>query len=205
MENKIIRCFGEIRANEDKESRTYDFPISDETLDRHGTVILSSAWDLTNYNKNGIFCYQHLSGGRWEDNNPDNILGPATARIEEKELIGTGTFEPADLNQLAEKIKGKVDYGTLKATSVGFMPIDYSFGDKERGEDPDILYFRRVDLLEFSIVNIPSNPNAVRRSFDSLFNEIRKEATVKTKKKGLSYFEASLNYQNLKTAKNVNY
>lgn len=203
MENNILRAFGEIRAT-DAENRTYEFIISDESLDRHGSVILSGAWDLNNFNKNGIFCYQHLSGGAFEDNNPDTILGPAAARLEGKQLIGTCTFEPAEDNQLAEKIKRKVDFGTLKATSVGFVPIDYSWGDEKRGEDPGVFYFRKVDLLEFSIVNIPSNPNAVRKSFDQSVQKLMEESKVTVKKRGMSYHEASLHFIKSKNSSNVN-
>ena len=149
------------RVQRAEDSEVYTFVISDESKDRHGTVILASAWDLENYNKNGIVAYMHDTHDR---NNPDKIVGIGTVRIEGGQLLADVAFEPLDLNPLADKIRRKIDFGTLSATSVGFIPKRAHWGVEEAGEDPKVLYFDEVELLEFSIVNIPSNPNAVRRS-----------------------------------------
>ena len=42
-----------------------EFVISDETRDRHGTVIPIKSWEIKNYNKNGIVGYQHDVYGGW--------------------------------------------------------------------------------------------------------------------------------------------
>ena len=149
------------RVQRAEDCEVYTFVISDESKDRHGTVILSSAWDLENYNKNGIVAYMHDTHDR---NNPDKIVGKGTVRKEAGQLLADVTFEPLDLNPLADKIRRKIDFGTLSATSVGFIPKSAHWGEAAVGEDPEVLYFDEVELLEFSIVNIPSNPNAVRRS-----------------------------------------
>ena len=39
-------------------------------------------------------------------------------------------------------------------------------GDKERGEDPSVYYYNGQELLEVSVVNIPSNANALKRSIE---------------------------------------
>lgn len=170
MENKNY-ISGEIRAFDRKkaeETRTVEFVISDETRDRHGTVIPISAWNIDKYNQNGIVGYMHdVYGG--DVSNPDLILGRGEAFIEENKLIGRVTFEPADINPLAEKIFKKVLHGTLKATSVGFRETARGrWGEGEEavaGKTPTY-YFGGVELLEFSIVNIPSNPNALRRQME---------------------------------------
>jgi len=95
---------------------------------------------------------------------PDKIIGKGMARMEGGKLIGDVEFEPIELNTLADKVRRKVDFGSLKATSVGFIPKRAHWGDEERNEDPDVLYFDEVELIEFSIVNIPSNPKALKRS-----------------------------------------
>ena len=121
MENRKY-ITGEIRAFDRKiaeETRTVEFVISDETRDRHGTVIPISAWNLDNFNRNGIVGYQHDVYG-FLDPDPDKVLGPGEAFAEDGKLIGRVTFEPKDINPLAEKIFRKVLNGTLKATSVGF-------------------------------------------------------------------------------------
>lgn len=173
----------EIRISKDVlESRTIEFVISDETKDRHGSVIRLKGWNLKNFKKNGIVGYQHELYGSWGgDSNPDSVIAKATAFIEGDKLIGRATFEAYEDydglkdktlitgNQLAEKIFRKVVAGTLKSTSVGFMPIiegNYGKDDQARGGKDQTFFYDQAELLEFSIVNIPSNPNAVKRALD---------------------------------------
>lgn len=172
MENKAyitgeIRAFDRAKA---EETRTIEFVISDETRDRHGTVIPIKSWNIKNYNKNGIVGYQHEVYGGWGDPNPDMILGRGEAFVEEGKLIGRVTFEPAEINPLAEKIFQKVLHGTLKATSVGFREVvqgKWGEGEESVNGKTPTYYFGSVELLEFSIVNIPSNPNALRRKVEA--------------------------------------
>lgn len=167
---KIQYRYGELRGLPDdvEETRTVEFVISDETKDRHGTVLSLKGWQLDNFNRNGIVGYQHnvYGGDMCNAPNPDDVIGRGEAFIEGDKLIGRVTFEPADINPLAEKIFRKVLFGTLRATSVGFKPIgkgNYGEKDEAKGKENETYYFNGQELVEFSIVNIPSNPNAVRR------------------------------------------
>jgi len=145
----------------DVENRTAEFIISDDTKDRHNTVLDVDGWHLDNYNKNGIVGYQHDVYGE-DQANPDNVIGIGTAEIRDGKLIGIVKFEPENINPLAEKIFQKVQFGTLRATSVGFNPLEQGEFRKMEDSDTEIYHYGKRDLLEFSIVNIPSNPNAVR-------------------------------------------
>ena len=153
-----------------EETRTVEFVISDATRDRHRTVIPVESWSLDNFNNNGIVGYQHeVHGSMFSDSDPDKVLGTGEAFIEDGRLIGRVKFEPKEINPLAEKIFQKVLHGTLKATSVGFIETqkgDWGTGDEARSGANPTYYFKGVELLEFSIVNIPSNPNALRRSIE---------------------------------------
>jgi hypothetical protein len=143
-----------------------EFIISSERKDSHGTIIRMDGWNLDEYNRSGAFYYQHLTGG-YDDPNPDNALGPGRAYHEDDKLIGEATFEPADINPLAAKIMAKVDYGTLSSTSVGFMPVRGHWGNERNNEDPQTYYFDEQVLKEFSIVHIPSNPDAIKKSMEA--------------------------------------
>jgi hypothetical protein len=163
--------YGEIRkfADDVEETRTVEFIISDESKDRHGTVLKSENWNLDNFNKNGIVGYQHnVHGGDiCNGPDPDSVIGKGYAYRENGKVIGRVTFEPAEINPLAEKIFRKVLFGSLRATSVGFLPVgegQWGEGDEARNGSNPTYYFSGQELLEFSIVNIPSNPNAVGRS-----------------------------------------
>lgn len=166
-QSQILRYFlpTDIRKTKDENgNEKHEFVISDSTLDRYGTVIPISAWNLENYDKNGIVAYQHETSS-WDKPDPDYIIGKGKAWIEDNtRLVGSVEYEPADLNPLADKIRRKVEFGTLSSTSVGFRHIRGHWGEENRGENPDVYYFDEVDLLEFSIVNIPANPNAVKRA-----------------------------------------
>jgi hypothetical protein len=154
-----------------EETRTIDFVISDESKDRHRTILDVKGWDINAYNKNGIVGYQHnvYGGGIMGDPNPDMVIGKGFASVlpGEKLLIGRTTFEPASINPLAEKIFRKVLFGSLKSTSVGFSelePGNFGTGAQAKGGKDETYYFGRRELVEYSIVNIPSNKNALVRS-----------------------------------------
>jgi hypothetical protein len=170
MENRKFKT-GTIRTFDRKtaeETRQVEFVISDETRDRHGTVVPIDAWKLKNFNGNGIVGYQHdVYGDSFLTKaDPDDVIGIGEAFVEDGKLIGRVTFEPKEINEKAEKIFQKVLHGTLKATSVGFIETKKGkYGEKDEardGENPTY-YFGEVELLEFSVVNIPSNPAALRR------------------------------------------
>ena len=161
-----IREFDRAKA---EETRVIEFIISSSDKDRHGTVLNMKGWDLENYALNPIVGYQHNVYGRnmCYPDDPDNVLGPGRAYLEGDKLIGAVEFETKDINPLAEKIFRKVLNGTLRATSVGFVEIGegkYGEGEERMGGKNETYYFAGQELLEFSIVNIPSNPKAAGRS-----------------------------------------
>ena len=182
----------------DVENRTAEFIISDDTKDRHNTVLDVDGWHLDNYNKNGIVGYQHDVYGE-DQANPDNVIGIGKAEMRDGKLIGIVTFEPENINPLAEKIFQKVQFGTLRATSVGFNPLEQGEFRKMEDSDAEIYHYGKRDLLEFSIVNIPSNPNAVRsiekKEADRLTlpeKEKEKPNTLNLKRKRLELIEKNL-------------
>lgn len=180
MENRNIKA--EIRAKGDNESRTVTFVASTYDKDRHGTVLNQKNWSLDNFNANPIIGYQHNVYGDDMCNppNPDDQLGIGKAYIVNDELLIDITFEPADINPLAEKIFKKIQFGSLNAVSVGFVPLKNEKGNHgEQREDG--FYFHGQELLEVSVVNIPSNPKALKKSF--------RDST----KNALSYLSKALN------------
>jgi HK97 family phage prohead protease len=182
----VIRALSE----ENIKNRQAEFVISTESVDTYDTVFKIDGWDLQRYANNPIVAYGHRT---WSDN-PDMIIGTSTVRVEGKELIGVVTFEEEEVNPMAEKVWRKVQAGTLRMASVGANPIEYRWGVAADGENPGVLYFTRTELYEWSIVPIGSNPDALKRSVDTI-EEIRKSLeptapVVAREDKGLSLFEA---------------
>lgn len=185
VRDAVIRAI----TDEQKEKRQAEFVISTEAVDTYDTVFKIDGWDLERYNRSPIVFYNHKS---WSDD-PDMIIGTSEVRVEGKELIALVTFE--NDNPVADKVWRKVQAGTLNMASIGANPIEWRWGDFDKGENPDVIYFIRQELLEWSIVPVGSNPDALKRSVESL-EEIRtslkKSEKNEEKKASRSVFERQL-------------
>lgn len=171
--NVVLKQVESPQIRKSDEGRKMTFVASDGTRDSAGTVINQDGWDLSRFNSNGIIGYQHKVYGGWDDTeNPDNIIGKGFAYIEDGKLMVDVEFEPEGMNELADKVYKKLQFGTLKAVSVGFVPIageDGKYGEWGKGEESitgstPTYYYRGQQLLEISVVNIPANPNALKKS-----------------------------------------
>ena len=171
MEDKILRRWQDapVIRKVDDETRTVEFVASDNSVDSYGTVLPVDKWDLKRYQNNGIVGYMHdVYGDSWTKSaDPDDIIGKGEAFVEDDKLVVRITFEPADLNERADKIYRKIQFGSLHAVSVGFRATAKGHkGDEERGENPNVYYYNGQELLEVSVVNIPANANALKRSME---------------------------------------
>lgn len=192
----------EIRKDRSTGSRRVTFVASDSTRDTAGTVLNMDGWNLDRFNKNGVIAYQHKVYGSMSDTaNPDNVIGKGRAHLEgsgsKKRLIVDIEFEPEGVNPLADKIYKKVMFGTLKAVSVGFLPVgvgSWGKGEESPSGSRPTYYYKGQELLEVSIVNIPSNPNALKRAAGLSFFDQKQESPTAgeiQKKKALSIAAAT--------------
>jgi len=156
----------------DAEKRTVDFVISTEKKDRHGTVWTLDGWNLDEYRDNPVVSYNHFAGSP----NPDMIIGTSEVRKEEGKLVATLNLEEG--NPIADQVLRKLQNGTLRSASIGAIVHDGHWGKRDSGEDPDAIYFTRQSLLEWSVVSVPSNTDAVKRSAEDLISEFPKEETT---------------------------
>jgi hypothetical protein len=151
--------------------QVFTFVASTDTPDRHGTVLNQNNWNLDNFNANPIIGYQHnVYGGNFcESPNPDDVIGRGHAYVSGEKAAGEKSKLMVDVvfdseNELAMKIKSKIERGFLRTVSVGFMEVgDGHNGNEDDGEDPNLYYFHGQELLELSVVNIPSNPDAKKK------------------------------------------
>jgi hypothetical protein len=204
MEKELKHIYGQRRAIKDdvEETRTIEFVISSEKKDRHGTKLMIDRWNLENFNKNGVVGYQHdvYGGGFFTKADPDDLIGVGKAWVEGNDLIGSIKFEPASINEKAEKLFRKVLHGTVTSTSVGFMETkdgEYGTGSEARGAENETYIYGAQELLEFSLVNIPSNTDAVKRNISEdqkailkdMLAEIEKDKTEKQSVEDKLHFE----------------
>lgn len=163
-----MKTLGEIRSIDSRadENRQVEFTLSTGSKDRHNTILNQDNWKLDNYRKNPVVFWSHeVAGGLFTAPNPDNLIGKSLKVWVEgsgssKELVARMQFEDPEINPLAEKIFRKVLFGSLSMASVGFLEI----GKGKLSADKETYYFEGQELLEWSIVGIPSNPEAGKRS-----------------------------------------
>ena len=149
---------------------TFEFIISNETKDRHRTVLDSDNWNLDGYN--GVFYWMHQTNST----DPNVALGTSTIHFDNRHMISVSKFMTPGKNHLADSVRGHVEEGTIKMASVGFNELERgSMGKKSMGQDPDIYYFGERELLEHSIVHIGSNRDAYKRCMDDI-NDIIEQA-----------------------------
>lgn len=197
LNKPVIReAFVRAISDKNKENREIEFVISTEAPDTYGTVFKISGWDLKRYENNPIVFYAHKT----YSDNPDMVIGTSTVRIEDNQLIAVARFESAEINPVAEKVFQKIIAGTLRMASVGANPTKGHWGDEKLNENRDLIYFDEQELLEWSVVPIGSNPEALKREAQTI-EEIRSlipkeipviEQTRTDENKEFQTFEAQL-------------
>jgi len=164
-----IRAAGD---DPDAPKRILPYRISDEARDLHGTRFLVRGWKLQRYRANPTILFGHdgrsLPIGRsariWRDGSKDTT--PA--------LRALAQFNSPELdNGLGDTIFRMARAGVLNGASIGFEPEKWE-RDPQLDELPDEekakilrkwgggILFRETTLLEWSVVPIPSNPNALK-------------------------------------------
>lgn len=141
--------------------RVISFVASDQTIDRDNDVILAKGWDLTSFEKNPVFLWNHISQG--SANAIGKIIG---YEILSSSLKMDVEFASKEIDPFAEQIYQKYRHGFLNAVSVGFAPIEYELSPTGKG-----YIFTKQTLHELSGVNIPANPNAVQMGADATEKE----------------------------------
>jgi HK97 family phage prohead protease len=131
--------------------------LSDFTLDRDNERIDPDGWDTKRFKQNPIMLWGHDSS-RPAIGKVDGI------RKQDGALVGKPDFDMDD--EFAANIARKVDKGILTKGSVGFRSLKVEIVEADDKEKADLIH-RKQELYEFSIVNIPSNPNAGVRSMET--------------------------------------
>lgn len=135
------------RRERASEGAGLDFVISDGSLDRHGTRINPRGWDLTAFKRNPIALFGHSGGfpiGRWED-----------VRAEGGKVLGRLVFAAKGTSARIDELASLVEQGILRAVSVGFSVLKYGTPGKSQYD------YEQQELLEVSLVSVPSNTNAL--------------------------------------------
>jgi len=144
----------------------FPWTLSTFDLDRFGERIDPQGWDFKQYCKNPIVEWSH----RYDI--------PAIGKIEslfinDEGLHGLVIFNNKEYDHFGWSIGQRVKAGVIRAGSVGFRVLEIEIPSKEDSKDGTSLIFRKQELLEFSICNVPANPYALAKSNEqrSMSNE----------------------------------
>lgn len=120
--------------------------ISTDDIDRHGEIVDINGIDIKNYEKNPVVMWAH-----------DYSLPPigktlslTKEKIGKKMVLKTVMEFATGVSDLAREVYNLYKGGFMNAFSIGFIPLE------EEGNT-----YTESELLEYSAVPIPANPNAL--------------------------------------------
>jgi len=140
------------------------FVISTEAIDRMGDIIEVGGWQTENYLRNPIVLFGHEYGevAGSPPSQGRTLSLTKTRRNGARALTAVVEFHRVTRfnNELYAMYKG----GFMNTTSVGFWPTAQPEPIKSDAGDVTGFRFIKQDLLEWSLVAVPANPEAVQEA-----------------------------------------
>jgi len=144
------------------EGETYSMVISEEIPDRDGETIILSGGDTKNYMKSPVVLIDHSY-------RVENIAGKTISlKIDGKQMIAEWVWADTEDAQLAKQL---YDGGFLKTSSIGFIPL--------QRDEKDRSIITKWELLEWSLVAVPCNPNALSLDGKALYQKGLEKGLIK--------------------------
>lgn len=164
MPNTLYKAFQAEVLDQEDSRRTLWAVASMEEPDREGDVILAEGWELENYRKNPVILFAHKY-----DQPP--VARALEIGVSQKGLRFRAQFPSRKEYPFADTIYQLYRGGYLRSFSVGFIPKLWedrkpASGDGQGGRFapanlPQARLFRRHELVEISVVPIPTHPRAL--------------------------------------------
>jgi len=142
--------------------------LSTFDLDRFGERIDPHGWDFKRYMENPVIEWAH----RYDIPAIGKMEGLA---IDDKGLHGLVFFNDKSYDPFGWAIGQRVKAGVIRAGSVGFRVMEIEIPSKDDSRDGTSLIFRKQELLEFSICNVPANPFALAKTIEAESGEIKQD------------------------------
>ena len=165
---ELIACVPFCMTTEKEAANGVSWTLSTFDLDRYDERIDPHGWDFKRYMKNPVVEWSH----RYDI--------PAIGKIEnltidDKGLHGVVFFNNKEFDPFGWSIGERVKAGVIRAGSVGFRVLEIEIPDRKTSEDGTSLIFRKQELLEFSICNVPANPFALAKTINNEKSVINNE------------------------------
>ena len=164
------------------QERLLEFTGTDETVDRMGDIIRVDGWQFENFRANPVFMpwhdYRAAPVGQALDVYVDTVKAKA-ASSKRKRVRFVILFATEEENPLAETMFRLYQGGFMRATSVGFRPMQVKRPDDEEREKLGMgnmgVIYEKQELLELSGVSVPANPAALLEAGYELAEDEKKE------------------------------
>ena len=143
-----------------KKENGYPWTLSTFDLDRFGERIDPQGWDFKRYMQNPVIEWAH----RYDIPAIGKIEG---LTVDDEGLHGLVFFNDKSFDAFGWSIGERVKAGVIRAGSVGFRVMEIEIPSKEDSKDGTSLIFRKQELLEFSICNVPANPFALAKNIET--------------------------------------
>lgn len=129
------------------------FTLSTPAVDRSGDVVMQEGWKTDAYQKNPIVLWAH-------DYRQPPVARSPVVGLENGALVARGVqFVPRDVHEFGWSVGEMYRRGFLNAVSVGFRPLKWNFNEDRKGAGG--VDFQEQELLEWSAVPVPANPEAL--------------------------------------------
>ena len=158
-------------ATDGEAERGFSWTLSTFDLDRFGERVDPSGWDFSRFLLNPVVEWAH----RYDIPAIGKIEGLA---VDDNGLHGVVCFNDKSFDPFGWSIGERVKAGVIRAGSVGFRVMEIEIPSREDSKDGTALIFRKQELLEFSICNVPANPFALAKSMNSEQRTVNNEKTA---------------------------
>jgi len=133
--------------------------ITTPALDSYDSIVHPDGGDFSRYSDNPVVYLEH---GWMRDELP---IGKTLSLKTGADQIDA-EFVLAQGDEVADRARNLMRQGVLGGTSIGFVPTEMDFAPAPRsmdddGEERSVLHVYKWQMLEFSVVGIPSNPEAL--------------------------------------------
>lgn len=163
MKDKVIKSFSVETKAIDIENGIFEAMISTEATDRRGDVVRAAGAKIENYLKNPVVMWAH------DYSQPPVAKALSLEIIAGKGIRSTFQFPLWGTSQHSDTVRKLWAGGFLNAVSIGFIPLA---SEDIKSEDPNSWFtpqdYQEWELLEYSIVPIPANQEALRMAIKTL-------------------------------------
>jgi HK97 family phage prohead protease len=125
--------------------------VSTADVDRSGDIVDPNGIDFTAYRNNPVVLYQH--------DHDEPIARCVEVGVVNGRVEALVQFPEAGAAEKSDEVYNLIKAGVLNAVSIGFIPLEYSYMDPK--EPWSGRRFTKSEIIEFSVVSVPANANAL--------------------------------------------